>query len=126
MKKIVPDPPCTPRRLLDLKLASQRIREALANQPEHPAFAPLKDTVATSVGDHSLFAVKAGIPAEHALVHLALLLKCAEEVGDAITEQGSGIEPGLIGSIIHSVEMARSVVDALLAANGADVRATTL
>lgn len=124
MKKIVPDPPCTPRQLLALKLASQRIREALANQPERPAFAPLNATVATSVGDHSLFAVKAGIPAEHALVHLALLLKCAEEVGDAVTEQGSGIEPGLIGSIIHTVEMARTVVDALLAGNRPDASAT--
>ncbi|QLL10551.1 hypothetical protein [Pseudomonas chlororaphis] len=33
---------------------------------------------------------------------------------DEITEQGRGIERGLIWSMVHSVEMARAVVDALL------------
>ncbi|BAQ75857.1 uncharacterized protein POS17_4163 [Pseudomonas sp. Os17] len=47
-------------------------------------------------------------------MHVALLLKCAEEVCDEITQQGSGIERGLIWSMVHSVEMARAVVEALL------------
>lgn len=44
----------------------------------------------------SLFSVGEGVSAEEALVHAALLLKCVEEVCDAITQQGSGIERGLI------------------------------
>ncbi|MBP5100995.1 hypothetical protein HUS93_34580, partial [Pseudomonas protegens] len=45
------------------------------------------------------------------------LLKAAEEVSDEITEQASGVERGLIWSLVHSVEMARGVVDALLDGN---------
>jgi len=41
------------------------------------------------------------------------LLKCAEETAEEITS-ASGIERGLIWSMIHSVEMVRAVVDALL------------
>ncbi len=44
---------------------------------------------------------------------MSLWLKCAEETADEITS-ASGIERGLIWSMIHSVEMARAVVDALL------------
>lgn len=47
-------------------------------------------------------------------MHVALLLKCAEEVADEITERASGIERGLIRSMVHSVEMACAVVEALL------------
>lgn len=36
---------------------------------------------------------------------------------DEITERASGAERGLIWSMIHSVEMARAVVDSLLDAN---------
>ncbi|AZC48400.1 hypothetical protein [Pseudomonas chlororaphis] len=51
---------------------------------------------------------------EETLLHVSILLKAAEEVSDEITERASGIERGLIWSMIHSVEMARAVVDALL------------
>lgn len=44
---------------------------------------------------------------------MSLWLKCAEETADEITS-ASGIERGLIWSMIHSVEMARAVVGALL------------
>nr|WP_080684650.1 DUF3077 domain-containing protein [Pseudomonas chlororaphis] len=64
-------------------------------------------------GGNPLFAVRAGVSAEEALLHVALLLKCAEETADEITS-ASGIERGLVWSMIHSVEMARAVVDALL------------
>ncbi|MCE4053836.1 hypothetical protein [Pseudomonas sp. Au-Pse12] len=46
-----------------------------------------------------------------------MLLKAAEEVSDEITEHASGIELGLIWSLVHSVEMAHGVVDALLDGN---------
>lgn len=117
MKKIVPDPPSRTYNHLDLELANQRIREALGKQPKGPLFADLKDTVEMSVNQHSLFSVKHGIKAEDALLHIALWLKCAEEVCDEISEQGSGIEPGLVWSVIHAVEMARAVLNALLEAN---------
>lgn len=46
-----------------------------------------------------------------------MLLDCAVQVSDEITERASGVERGLIWSMIHSVEMARAVVDSLLDAN---------
>ncbi|EPJ91917.1 hypothetical protein CF149_18161 [Pseudomonas psychrophila] len=48
------------------------------------------------------------------------MLKSAEEVSDEITALASGIERGLVWSLVHSVEMSRSLVDALLRANGVD------
>ncbi len=74
----------------------------------------LKPTVGTVVGRDSLFCVREGISAEEALLHVSILLKAAEEVSDEITERASGVERGLIWSLIHNVEMARGVVDALL------------
>lgn len=61
--------------------------------------------------------MRAGISAEEALIHVSLLLDCAVQVSDEITERASGVERGLIWSMIHSVEMARAVVDSLLDAN---------
>ncbi|MFS1288883.1 hypothetical protein ACLRDI_14275 [Pseudomonas piscis] len=66
------------------------------------------------MGRDSMFNVRSGISAEEALVHVSMLLKAAEEVSDEITKQASGVERGLIWSLVHSVEMARGVVDALL------------
>lgn len=60
-----------------------------------------------------LFFVRPGVNAEEALLHVSLLLKCAEEVGTEVSE-AKGVERGLIWSMIHSVEMARAVVDALI------------
>ena len=122
MKKIVPDPPPrVPRKAgIDaLQTATQAIRQTLANQPPTPLLQSLKSTVARPTSALSPFAVRAGIGAEEALAHIARLLKCAEEVCDEITEQGSGIEPGLVWSVTHSVEMARALVLALL--DGAEV-----
>ncbi|WP_025126359.1 hypothetical protein [Pseudomonas sp. PH1b] len=112
MKKIVPDPP-TSYRDPELKAANATLCVALAQQPLDPALFQLK-TQAKSVAPDSLFSVRAGIGGEEALVHVVLLLKCAEEVCDEITQQGSGLERGLIWSMVHSVEMARAVVEALL------------
>ncbi|UCZ84645.1 DUF3077 domain-containing protein [Pseudomonas sp. L5B5] len=64
-----------------------------------------------------MFSVRPGINAEEALVHVLLLLDCAVQVSDEITERASGVERGLIWSMIHSVEMARAVVDSLLDAS---------
>ncbi|MBB1614739.1 MULTISPECIES: DUF6124 family protein [Pseudomonas] len=97
---------------------TQRICLALAaHSAETSILNSLKDTVPTSVGHHSMFSVRPGINAEEALVHVSLLLDCAVQVSDEITEHASSVERGLIWSMIHSVEMARAVVDSLLDAN---------
>ncbi|WP_419737225.1 DUF6124 family protein [Pseudomonas sp. COR18] len=123
MHKPVPDPPsqATRRRITAiLQQANADLLQVLNDQPhEPPLLQALKETAARP-GDlrdgrhRSLFDVKAGIDAETTLNHVSLLLRCAEEVSDEITEQGSGIERGLIWSMVHSVEMARALVDALL------------
>ncbi|PZP05396.1 DUF3077 domain-containing protein [Pseudomonas sp. NFPP19] len=122
MKKIVPDPPVLqPSRELitALEVPNKTLLQALKTEPLPP---PLHErftaTGSTSFGcrdgnGRPLFAVHEGFNAEEALLHVSLLLKCAEETADEITS-ASGIERGLIWSMIHSVEMARAVVDALL------------
>lgn len=114
MKKIVPDPPLIQiDHCLDIEL--ERIRQTLANHTDVPTpLETLGTTRATPVTDHSLFAIRPGIDAEQALLQVSLLLKGAEEICDEVTEQGSGIERGLIGALVHCVEMARAVVDSLL------------
>jgi len=121
MKKIVPDPPVSPpssRRNPAHDLANERVRHALANiGVEGSLIATLQPTAAGSAGPDNPFTVRPGISAEEALIHVSMLLKAAEEVSDEITEQASGVERGLIWSLVHSVEMARCVVDALLDGN---------
>lgn len=122
MKKIVPDPPVvstTGYRYPELKLVNEALRQALAQRPcESVPLSSLSPTSSVRVTADSLFHVREGVSAEEALVHVSLLLKCAEEVSDEITERGSGLERGLIWSMVHSVEMARAVVDALLDGHG--------
>ncbi|RON75432.1 hypothetical protein BK635_25350 [Pseudomonas chlororaphis] len=97
---------------------TQRISLALAaHSAETSILKNLKDTVPTSIGHQSMFSVHPGINAEEALVHVSLLLDRAVQISDEITERASSVERGLIWSMIHSVEMARAVVDSLLDAN---------
>lgn len=117
MKKLAPDPPMPlpgQFRTPEHDLATQRIRLALAaNTAETSILDNLKATVPTAVGRDALFSVRPDISAEEALVHVSLLLDCAVQV----SERASGVERGLIWSMIHSVEMANAVVSALLDAN---------
>lgn len=117
MKKLVPDPP-TSYREPELKAANAHLRVALSQQPVQ-AEGYSNYTRAIPVSPQSLFSVREGVSVEEALVHISLLLKCAEEVSDEITQLGSGVERGLIWSMVHSVEMARAVVEALLDGRGA-------
>ncbi|AZE19760.1 hypothetical protein C4K09_5334 [Pseudomonas chlororaphis subsp. aureofaciens] len=121
MKKLVPDPPMPlpgQFRTPEHDLATQRICLALASNNHEPSILnSLRDTASTAVGRDSLFNVRPGVSAEEALVHVALLLDCAVQVSDEISERASGVERGLIWSMIHSVEMANAVVNALLDAN---------
>jgi len=134
MDKIVPDPPSRAARAritAILKKANADLLQVLNSQRhEPPLLTALKETAARpgSVNDGrhlSLFNVQEGITAEQALIHVSLMLRCAEEVSDEITEYGSGVERGLIWSMIHSVEMARAVVDALLAGSQPTLTPTT-
>ena len=113
MKKLVPDPPISlpgHRRDPELDRANTILLHTLNATRERPF--GLRDA-----RGQPLYAVQPGVSAEDALAHVSLLLKCAEEVSDEITERASGIERGLIWSMVHSVEMARAVVDALLDSN---------
>ena len=96
------------RRILD------RLRAAPALLDE------LEPTRPRKISPRSPFAVLPDIPALEALVHVSVMLKSAEEVSDEITEMASGIERGLVWSLVHSVEMSRALVDALLKGNGVD------
>ncbi|MFJ3158264.1 DUF6124 family protein [Pseudomonas protegens] len=118
MKKLAPDQPKAPQRHgrnPELDQANKQILQKLALRPTGaPLAKSIKHTSGVPVSSDSLFSIREGINAEKALLHVSLLLKSAEEVSDEITERGSGIERGLIWSLVHSVEMARAVVDALL------------
>ncbi|AJO76558.1 DUF3077 domain-containing protein [Pseudomonas sp. MRSN 12121] len=121
MKKLVPDPPVSlsgVRRNPEHELTNKAVLHSLANgSGEVVLLQSLGATAASTMGNNSLFSVREGISAEEALLHVSILLKAAEEVSDEITERASGVERGLIWSMIHSVEMARGVVDALLDGN---------
>ena len=95
------------RILTALKSPAPDIHSTLPNTSQR-AFGPIDSTL------QPMFTLRAGISAQDALAHVSLLLLCAEQTSDEITELGSGVERGLIWSMVHSVEMARAVVDSLL------------
>ena len=122
MKKTTPDDPKTnhtPRDDHQHDEATRRILDAVLSAPPVDLDS-LKPTNAQHVSPKSPFAVRPDIRAIEALSHIWLMLKSAEEVSDEITEYASGTERGLIWSLVHSVEMSRSLVSALLKANGVD------
>ena len=95
------------RILTALKSPAPDIHSTLPNTSQR-ALGPIDSTL------QPMFTLRAGISAQDALAHVSLLLLCAEQTSDEITELGSGVERGLIWSMVHSVEMARAVVDSLL------------
>ncbi|NWB99277.1 DUF3077 domain-containing protein [Pseudomonas gingeri] len=120
MKKLVPDPPInyTRHRITAILKETNEALLQVMRDSKRPMLEDLPSTGLNTFGcldgkNHPLFAVRPGINAEEALRHVSLLLMGAEEISDEITE-ASGIERGLIGSMVRSVEMARAVVDALL------------
>ena len=98
--------------------ATRRILDVLDTAPA--VLETLSATRAHKISPRSPFAVLPDVTALEALLHVSIMLKSAEEVSDEITEMASGIERGLVWSLVHSVEMARSLVDALLKGNGVD------
>ncbi|UVJ42450.1 DUF3077 domain-containing protein [Pseudomonas sp. LS1212] len=65
-------------------------------------------------GHAPLFAVRAGIHAEDALVHASLSLKCAMDIAHVACEHEGVRVSGLLWSTLHSIETAKALVDALL------------
>jgi hypothetical protein len=62
-----------------------------------------------------LFAVRGGIHAEDALVHASLLLQGAFDCAYAACDNAGDMQKkGLLWSTLHSVEMAKALIDALL------------
>ena len=92
MIKIVPDPP-------------------LASTLSKTAFTPFGTCDA---GHGPLFAVCAGINAEDALVHASLSLKCARECIYHVCMDETDANQGLLWSTLHSIEMAKALVDAVV------------
>ncbi|WP_263860666.1 hypothetical protein [Pseudomonas sp. MWU13-2100] len=63
----------------------------------------------------TLFAIQPGINAQDALTYVSNLLETAELNGDEISLHTNPVERALFWGMLHSVEVARAVVDALLA-----------
>jgi hypothetical protein len=106
MMKIVPDPPPA--------------------EEETPSTSTIHQTADTQFGTcdagHApLFSVRAGINAEDALIHASLYLKCACDTANAACNSGADVRQGLLWSMLHSAEIAKALIDALL--DGAEARA---
>lgn len=74
------------RRLSALKNSSPTIDSTLPNT-SHRAFGPLDSNLLP------MFCLRAGISAQDALMHVSLLLFCAEQTSNEITELGNGESP---------------------------------
>ena len=62
----------------------------------------------------ALFSTNPGITLQDALTHASLLLKGAELTADDIRSHLNGYDAEQLWSVIHGVEMARSLVESLL------------
>ena len=86
--------------------------------PDPPDFHLLETTALSfglcDVGHPELFAVRAGVNVEDALVHAALYLKCASLTGPLAVEHSREPGRGYIQSTLHSLEMAKALIDSLL------------
>ncbi|QXI25872.1 hypothetical protein [Pseudomonas vanderleydeniana] len=90
--------------------------------PSHHAaysFEPLTTTRAKPVapescGQPSLFAIQPGVNAYDALTQVSRLLEAAQLNGDELSLHTDPFERSLFWSLLHSLEMARAVVDSLL------------
>ncbi|WP_338524396.1 hypothetical protein NUH87_01495 [Pseudomonas batumici] len=126
-KKITPDPPHTRKALstADKGIYLRKLSDTPSNEPEPaPANTPrLLDTLAFTCSKPVtpeapykpiLFAIQPGINAQDALTYVSSLLETAELNGDEISLHTNPVERALFWGMLHSVEVARAVVDALL------------
>ena len=126
-KKITPDPPTVRKALSTADRATylRRLSDTPSNESEPaPTSKPrLLDTLALTSSKPvtpeapykpTLFAIQPGITAQDALVYVSNLLETAELNGDEISLHTNPVERALFWGMLHSVEVARAVVDALL------------
>ncbi|NWE45636.1 hypothetical protein [Pseudomonas gingeri] len=108
VKKITPDPP---------PVFGDSVK------PMRPDAARLLDTLAVTLSktvNHAdplrptIFAIQPGVTAHDALSYVSNLLEVAELNGDEISLHTNPVERTLFWGMLHSVEMAKAVVDALL------------
>ncbi|WP_040070138.1 hypothetical protein [Pseudomonas batumici] len=126
-KTITPDPPPA-RKVLstaDRAMYLRKLSDTPSSEPE-PASANtprLLDTLAFTCSrpvtpeasyKPTLFAIQPGINAQDALTYVSNLLETAELNGDEISLHTNPVERALFWGMLHSVEVARAVVDALL------------
>ncbi len=126
-KKITPDPP--PARKVfstaDRAMYLRKLSDTPSSEPESvPANTPrLLDTLSFTCSKPvipeapykpTLFAIQPGINAQDALAYVSNLLETAELNGDEISLHTNPVERALFWGMLHSVEVARAVVDALL------------
>ncbi|WP_017903109.1 hypothetical protein [Pseudomonas asplenii] len=108
VKKITPDPPpCSDESVKPIRPDAARLLDTLAltlsktvNRTD-----PLRPTI---------FAIQAGVTAHDALSYVSKLLEVAELNGDEISLHTNPVERTLFWGMLHSVEMAKAVLDALL------------
>ena len=126
-KKIAPDLP-TPRKALstaDKDLYLRKRIDSLSNDPgaasantprllDTLAFTCSKPVIPEAPYKPTLFAIQPGINAQDALTYVSNLLETAELNGDEISLHTNPVERALFWGMLHSVEVARAVVDALL------------
>ncbi|NWA29214.1 hypothetical protein HX866_30450 [Pseudomonas gingeri] len=126
-KKITPDPPPIRKALstADRAMYLRKLSDTPFSEPE-PALAStprLLDTLAFTCSKPvtpeasykpTLFAIQSGVTAQDALTYVSNLLETAELNGDEISLHTNPVERALFWGMLHSVEVARAVVDALL------------
>ncbi|MPQ68578.1 hypothetical protein [Pseudomonas sp. MWU12-2319] len=78
------------------------------------AFTCSKPVIPEAPYKPTLFAIQPGITAQDALTYVSNLLETAELNGDEISLHTNPVERALFWGMLHSVEVARAVVDALL------------
>ncbi|NWB88411.1 hypothetical protein [Pseudomonas gingeri] len=126
-KKITPDPPPVRKSLstADRAVYLRKVSDVPSIEPElAPADTPrLLDTLAFTCSKPvtpeapykpTLFAIQPGVSAQDALTYVSNLLETAELNGDEISLHTNPVERALFWGMLHSVEVARAVVDALL------------
>ncbi|WP_191490216.1 hypothetical protein [Pseudomonas sp. FEN] len=126
-KKITPDPPTTrkapstaDKETYLCKIPNgplDKAESALSGTPrllDTLALTASKPVIPEDPCKPTLFAIQPGINAQDALTYVSRLLETAELNGDEISLHTNPVERALFWGMLHSVEVARAVVDALL------------
>ncbi|UZE31150.1 hypothetical protein [Pseudomonas asplenii] len=120
-KKITPDPPPV-RGTLSTADKDRYLRQTTDSDPTSApallldtlAFTTSKPVTPAAPDKPTLFAIQPGITAQDALTYVSHLLETAELNGDEIGLHDNPVERALFWNMLHSLEVARAVVCALL------------